>query len=83
MIESTENRNDQNQMAILRLLDEIADLADGDLTASATVTEDFTGAIADSINYAIDQMRNLVSAINETAVQVSSVLRKLRQQRCT
>lgn len=66
------NKQEQNQMAILRLLDEIADLADGDLTASATVTEDFTGAIADSINYAIDQMRSLVSAINETAVQVSS-----------
>jgi len=68
----TANKNEQNQMAILRLLDEIGDLADGDLTASATVTEDFTGAIADSINYAIDQMRSLVSAINETAVQVSS-----------
>ena len=66
------DRNEQNQTAILRLLDEIADLADGDLTASATVTEDFTGAIADSINFAIDQMRQLVSAINETAVQVSS-----------
>lgn len=68
----TESKNEQNQIAILRLLDEIADLADGDLTASATVTEDFTGAIADSINYAIDQMRSLVSAINDTAVQVSS-----------
>ena len=64
--------NEQNQNAILRLLDEIADLADGDLTTQATVTEDFTGAIADSINFAIDQMRGLVSAINETAVQVSA-----------
>ncbi|GAA3927015.1 methyl-accepting chemotaxis protein [Litoribacillus peritrichatus] len=64
--------NEQNQTAILRLLDEIADLADGDLTTQATVTEDFTGAIADSINFAIDQMRGLVSAINETAVQVSA-----------
>ncbi len=71
-LESTANQNELNQIAILRLLDEIADLADGDLTASATVTEDFTGAIADSINYAIDQMRSLVSAINDTAVQVSS-----------
>jgi len=71
-LESTASQNEQNQIAILRLLDEIADLADGDLTASATVTEDFTGAIADSINYAIDQMRSLVSAINDTAVQVSS-----------
>lgn len=64
--------NEQNQNAILRLLDEIADLADGDLTTQATVTEDFTGAIADSINFAVDQMRGLVSAINETAVQVSA-----------
>lgn len=71
-LETTANQNELNQIAILRLLDEIADLADGDLTASATVTEDFTGAIADSINYAIDQMRSLVSAINDTAVQVSS-----------
>ncbi|WP_119395887.1 methyl-accepting chemotaxis protein [Salinibius halmophilus] len=66
------DENERNQNAILRLLDELADLADGDLTAQATVTEDFTGAIADSINYAIDQMRQLVGAINATAVQVSS-----------
>ena len=71
-LRQTEEMNDQNQNAILRLLDELADLADGDLTTSATVSEDFTGAIADSINYAIDQMRTLVSAINATAVQVSS-----------
>jgi twitching motility protein PilJ len=64
--------NEQNQNAILRLLDELADLADGDLTTQATVTEDFTGAIADSINFAIDQMRSLVSAINITALQVAS-----------
>lgn len=64
--------NEQNQNAILRLLDELADLADGDLTTQATVTEDFTGAIADSINFAIDQMRSLVSAINVTALQVAS-----------
>ncbi len=70
--QDTRQTNEQNQVAILRLLDEIADLADGDLTASATVTEDFTGAIADAINFAIDQMRVLVSSINDTAVQVSS-----------
>jgi len=67
-----EEENEKNQKAILRLLDEIASLGDGDLTIVATVTEDFTGAIADSINFAIDQMRGLVSSINETAVQVSS-----------
>lgn len=64
--------NERNQTAILRLLDEIADLADGDLTTSATVTEDFTGAIADSINFAIDQLRNLVVSINENSKMVSS-----------
>ncbi|MCH8551702.1 MAG: methyl-accepting chemotaxis protein [Natronospirillum sp.] len=71
-LKRTEEENEQNQNAILRLLDELADLADGDLTTQATVTEDFTGAIADSINFAIDQMRQLVAAINATAVQVSS-----------
>jgi len=71
-LKEEESKNEANQMAILRLLDELADLADGDLTTQATVTEDFTGAIADSINFAIDQMRALVTAINETAVQVAS-----------
>lgn len=67
-----EQQNQKNQNAILRLLDELSDLADGDLTIHTTVTEDFTGAIADSINFTIDQLRTLVSTINETAVQVSS-----------
>lgn len=68
----TAEKNERNQAAILRLLDEIADLADGDLTVAATVTEDFTGAIADSINYSIDQLRDLVETINLTAVQVAA-----------
>ena len=68
----TAEKNERNQTAILRLLDEIGDLADGDLTAEATVTEDFTGAIADSINFTIDQLRDLVGTINTTAVQVSA-----------
>ena len=70
-LSATAETNERNQTAILRLLDELADLADGDLTTSATVTEDFTGAIADSINYTIDQLRVLVSQINETAQDVS------------
>jgi twitching motility protein PilJ len=70
-LSSTAEKNERNQAAILRLLDEIADLADGDLTVAATVTEDFTGAIADSINYSIDQLRDLVATINLTAVQVA------------
>jgi len=70
--QETQETNERNQQAILRLLDEMGDLADGDLTVEATVTEDITGAIADSINYTIDALRNLVTAINETTQQVSS-----------
>ncbi|MFV1983542.1 MAG: methyl-accepting chemotaxis protein [Thiohalomonadales bacterium] len=68
----TEDTNKRNQQAILRLLDEMGDLADGDLTVQATVTEDITGAISDSINYTIDALRTLVMAINDTTNQVSS-----------
>lgn len=68
----SEDHNRRNQQAIMRLLDEMGDLADGDLTVNATVTEDITGAIADSMNYAIDALRTLVTAINETASQVSA-----------
>jgi len=71
LVETAET-NRRNQDAIMRLLDEIGDLASGDLTAQATVTEDITGAIADAINYTIDALRRLVSTINETTVQVSS-----------
>ena len=70
-LRETAEQNERNQNAILRLLDELTYLADGDLTTTATVTEDFTGAIADSINFTIDQLRILVSSINDTAVKVS------------
>ncbi len=70
-VASLQEEYDRNQNAILRLLDEIADLADGDLRSYATVSEDFTGAIADSINFAIDQLRDLVSRINETSQEVA------------
>ena len=63
-------QNERNQSAILQLLDELADLAEGDLTVRASVTENFTGAIADSINFAIDQMRELVTKINDLSGQV-------------
>ncbi|MEO7200623.1 MAG: methyl-accepting chemotaxis protein [Dokdonella sp.] len=64
--------NQRNQEAILRLLDEMGSLAEGDLTVKATVTEDITGAIADSVNFAVEALRSLVTTINETAVQVSA-----------
>ena len=69
-------QNRRNQRAILRLLDEMANLAEGDLTVHATVTEEITGAIADSVNYAIDALRSLVTTINTTAVEVSAAAEK-------
>ncbi len=69
-------QNQQNQEAILRLLDEMSSLADGDLTVQATVTNDITAAIADAVNYAIEALRDLVTTINETAVQLDSAARQ-------
>jgi twitching motility protein PilJ len=75
LVESQE-QNERNQRAILRLLDEMTNLADGDLSTHTTVTEDITGAIADSVNYSIDALRDLVTTINNTANQVRSAVRK-------
>jgi len=70
--------NRMNQTAILRLLDEISALSDYDLTVQATVTEDFTGAIADSINFSISQLREVVSNVNKTAVEVAESAKQTR-----
>ena len=68
----SENENKRNQEAILRLLNEMGDLADGDLTIRAKVTEDITGAIADSMNYTIDELRTLVTGVNNASTSVSA-----------
>lgn len=67
----SENENKRNQEAILRLLNEMGNLADGDLTVQASVTEDVTGAIADSINFTIEELRTLVRGINSATDQVT------------
>jgi len=74
--EQQARRSQRNQEAILRLLDEMSSLADGDLTVQATVTDDITGAIADAVNYAIEALRDLVVTINDTAVQLDSAARQ-------
>jgi twitching motility protein PilJ len=63
--------NDANQAAILRLMNELQTVAEGDLTQQATVTEDITGAIADSINYTVEELRSLVSQVQGTANRVT------------
>tara|TARA_R110001599_G_scaffold64023_3_gene179113 strand:- start:752098 stop:754317 length:2220 start_codon:yes stop_codon:yes gene_type:complete len=64
--------NEQNQTAILRLMNELQEVADGDLTVQATVSEDITGAIADSVNYTVEELRGLVGRVTNTAEQVTT-----------
>jgi twitching motility protein PilJ len=70
--EEAKRTNEQNQAAILRLMNELQEVADGNLTVQATVTEEITGAIADSVNYTVEELRGLVGRINSTAEQVST-----------
>ncbi|RJX33762.1 MAG: methyl-accepting chemotaxis protein [Oxalobacter sp.] len=70
--EEARDLNARNQEAILRLMNELQEVADGDLTIQATVTEDITGAIADSINYTVEELRELVGRVTTTAEQVNS-----------
>ncbi|MFZ6766466.1 methyl-accepting chemotaxis protein [Undibacterium sp. Di26W] len=70
--EEAKAANDQNQAAILRLMNELQEVADGDLTVQATVSEDITGAIADSVNYTVEELRGLVGRVTTTAEQVTS-----------
>ncbi|HXS31908.1 MAG TPA: methyl-accepting chemotaxis protein, partial [Steroidobacteraceae bacterium] len=75
-VDTQRQENERNQGAILRLLDEIAGLGQGDLTATATVTEDITGAIADSVNIAVESLRGLVTTINGSSVQLDGAARQ-------
>jgi twitching motility protein PilJ len=63
--------NDANQAAILRLMNELQTVAEGDLTQEATVTEDITGAIADSVNYTVEELRMLVGNVQNTVTRVA------------
>ena len=67
---------ERNQQAIMRLLDEMSSLAEGDLTVQATVTEDITGAIADSVNYAVEALRKLVTTISQSGIQLDGAARQ-------
>lgn len=69
--EEAKATNDQNQAAILRLMNELQEVADGDLTVQATVSEDITGAIADSVNYTVEELRELVVRVIRTSEQVA------------
>jgi methyl-accepting chemotaxis protein len=64
--------NDANQAAILRLMNELQGVAEGDLTQQATVTEDITGAIADSVNYTVEELRSLVAQVQGAVSRVTT-----------
>jgi twitching motility protein PilJ len=78
-VKRLEDDGQSNQMAVLNLLDEMGDLADGDLTVHAVVREDITGAIADSINYTIDNLRDLVTGITSASEQVNNATAQAQQ----
>jgi twitching motility protein PilJ len=69
--------NDANQAAILRLMNELQTVAEGDLTQQATVTEDITGAIADSVNYTVEELRSLVSQVQGTVARVTDTTQQV------
>jgi len=71
--------NDATQKAILQLMNELQDIADGDLTRQATVTEDITGAIADSVNYTVEELRELVGRVQQTAVDVQQASSQVQE----
>ncbi len=71
--------NDANQAAILRLMNELQTVAEGDLTQQATVTEDITGAIADSVNYTVEELRSLVEAVQNTVARVTETTQQVEQ----
>lgn len=71
--------NDANQAAILRLMNELQLVAEGDLTQQATVTEDITGAIADSVNYTVEELRSLVSQVQSTVARVTETTSQVEQ----
>jgi twitching motility protein PilJ len=77
--EEAKAANDQNQAAILRLMNELQEVADGDLTVHATVSEDITGAIADSVNYTVEELRALVLRVTTTAQQVTEASDQAQQ----
>ena len=69
--------NDANQAAILRLMNELQSVAEGDLTQEATVTEDITGAIADSVNYTVEELRALVGSVQNTVTRVAQTTERV------
>ena len=78
LVQSSEER-DRIQRSIEKLLDEVAGVAEGDLTKEAEVTAEVTGAIADSFNYMIAELRNIIAQVQQTTLQVSAAANQIRR----
>lgn len=68
---------DEIQKSIMKLLDEVSGVADGDLTKEAEVSADVTGAIADSFNFMIDQLRKIIGSVQHATHQVSTAANQI------
>lgn len=66
-----EQAKEDLQRQVIRLLDDVEGAARGDLTVQAEVTADVLGAVADSFNLTIQNLREIVQRVKEAARQVN------------
>ncbi|MBW4521243.1 MAG: HAMP domain-containing protein [Scytolyngbya sp. HA4215-MV1] len=69
--EEQEQAKEDLQRQVIRLLDDVEGAARGDLTVQAEVTADVLGAVADSFNLTIQNLREIVQQVKVAARQVS------------
>lgn len=77
-ISDTRRKSDEQEQAkedlqrqVIRLLDDVEGAARGDLTVTAEVTADVLGAVADSFNLTIQNLREIVHQVKQAAREVS------------
>ncbi|MGB7272663.1 MAG: methyl-accepting chemotaxis protein [Geitlerinemataceae cyanobacterium] len=69
--EEMEQAKEDLQRQVIRLLDDVEGAARGDLTVTAEVTADVLGAVADSFNLTIQNLREIVQQVKQAARQVA------------
>lgn len=69
--EEQEQAKEELQRQVIRLLDDVEGAARGDLTVQAEVSADVLGAVADSFNLTIQNLREIVQQVKLAARQVS------------
>jgi methyl-accepting chemotaxis protein len=77
LVDSRKER-DRMQAAVMKLLAEVSGVAEGDLTVEAEVTDDVTGAVADSFNLMIGQLRQIIGQVQAASRQISTAVAELR-----